>query len=146
MRLEAGHSGNQRADPGRDRDDEDVVDNQRVSGEQSGAGPEIFARDRVGTASSRISANGLAVGDIDDDRERDDTKADGDHILDAECPERDQKGERGLRAVSRGAERIEAEHSDAGQRAEALFCVFVVNVGNELDTGREGEFGRTAGP
>ena len=47
----------------------------------------------------------------------------GDDVLNAQGAQRDQQRERSFRAVRRGAQRIQTEHSDAGHRAEALFAV-----------------------
>ena len=127
MRLEARYGRDQRADTGGDPhcDDQDIVHNQRRCGQQASAGTQIFASHRIGSAASRIGGDGLQVRDVDNDKKRNNAEADGDDVLDTQGAERNQQGERGFRAVSRGAERIQSEHSDARQGAEALFRVFV---------------------
>ena len=116
-----------RTDSGGDADGhhQDVVDNQRRGGQQRDILSQVLSRHRVGAAASRIGGDGLKVGNVDNDQQRNDAEADRDHVVDAQGAQRDQQRERGLRAVRRGAQRIQTEHSDARQRAEAFFAVLV---------------------
>ena len=127
MWLEAGCGGNQSADSGRDAHGhhQDVIDNQRRGRQQRDILPQIFARDRIRAAAARISRDGLKIGNIDDDQQRDNAEADGYDVLNAESAQRDQQRECGFRTVTRGAQRIQAEDSDARHRAEAFFSVLM---------------------
>src|SRR5229473_2686042 len=138
MRLQRGNGRNQRANAcgnahGRS---EDVVRQQSCRGEKACEGAQVEARNGVGAAARGIGGNGLAIGKVDYDEERNDGGADGDDVLHTEQAERNQQTEGGFRAVGGGTERVQAEDGDAFLDAD-LFGALVAGLDGLADNGVE---------
>ena len=126
VRQQGRNRGNQRADASRDTDGgrEDVVREQGCRCQQTRISAEIVARDSVGAAAARIRRDGLAVREIDDDQQGDDSGTDGYDVLHAEKAERNEQAESGFGAVGGGAEAIQTKNGNALRGAD-LFGAFV---------------------
>ena len=85
---------------------------------------EIGARNGVGTAAIRIRRNGLTIGKIHNDQQRNNGGADGNDVVDTGKSERDQETEGGFRTVRGRTEGVESENWNAASRAD-LFGAFV---------------------
>src|SRR5215472_16482213 len=106
MGLKARRRGDQGAYAGGNPngDSEYVVHNQRSRGKQSHTLAQVFTRNRVRSTAAGIRGNGLAIGGIDDNQQRDDAEADRHHVLNAESSQRQQQSERRFWSVGGGAE------------------------------------------
>jgi len=115
VRQKRGDSGNQRADPRGDSNScgENVVGKQGGCGHQAGKRAEIVARDGIRASAARVGGNRLAVGKINDDQQGDDGGTDGDDVLNAQQAQWNEQAEGSFRAVSGGAEAVQAEYGDA---------------------------------
>src|SRR4029077_5695597 len=82
VRLQGRNSGDQRANARGNAHGggENVVRQQGRGSQKRGEGAEVEARDGIGPTPARISRNGLPVGKVHDDQERDDGHADGNDV------------------------------------------------------------------
>jgi hypothetical protein len=118
-----GERGRDRGDAGRDRhrNREDVVDEQRRTGDERRGFAEVLARHDVGTAPARIGEDRLAVARDDDRQQDDDDGRDGQQIGQCgEAGERDEHQEDFLRRVRRRGDRVGGEHRQRRRSTEAL--------------------------
>ena len=70
---------------------------------------QVVAGHCIGTATVRIRLDRLPIGEVDDDQQRNDRRADGHDDIDAFETQRDEQRQCGFRAVGRGTERVQAE-------------------------------------
>ena len=116
------HRGNQRTNTGGNADGggEDIVGEKSGSGEEARGGSEIVTGDGVRAAAGGVRGDGLAVGEVDDDKKSDDGEADRDEIADTEQAEGNQEAEGGFGAVGSGTEPVQTKNGDALRRANLL--------------------------
>src|ERR1035438_4501224 len=114
MLLQRGHGGNQgtHASGNAHRCCQDVIHHQRGCGQQSGPHAKVFTGDRVRSATLRIRHDGLAVGEVYDGEEDDDTDTDGDYVSHPGHSQRNQERQCSFRPIGCGAERIQAENGN----------------------------------
>src|SRR3989441_340906 len=111
---------------------EDVIGEERGRGKQAGRRAKVEARHGIGAATGRIGGDGLAIGEVHDNEQRDDGGADGNDIANAEKAEGNQKAEGRFRAVSSRAERVETKDRDA-LRGTDLLGAFVTGLDGLAD-------------
>jgi hypothetical protein len=118
-------------DAGRDSDGggEDVIDHQGGGCQQARTGSEIFRGDRVRTAAAGIGSNGLAVTEIDDDQQDQDRRDDGNDVLNAHQPKRDQQRKRCLRSIGRRSECVESKDWNSGGDTYVFGALFTCGQG-----------------
>ena len=114
-------------DPRRNADghDQHVVQQERRRGKQARGRAQVVLGDRVRPAPLRIRRDRLAIGEVDDDQEHDDQRADRPDVRHPGRAERYQERQRGLRPVSRRPQRIKAQHRNAGNHPDALLSLFI---------------------
>src|ERR1035441_2977209 len=114
MLLQRGHGGNQGTHASRNahRCCQDVIHHQRGCGQQSGPYAKVFTGDRVRSATLRIRHDGLAVGEVYDCEEEDDTDTNGDYVSHPGHSKRNQERQGSFRPIGGGAERIQAENGN----------------------------------
>src|SRR5260370_5483 len=112
MPLQGRNREDQRADAGRDAhgSGKNVIREQGRGGQKTRTRSEVEARYGVGTASAGIRSDGLAIREIDDEKQRDDGGADGNDVVQAEKAEGNEQGQHGFGARRGGALRVEAFH------------------------------------
>jgi hypothetical protein len=69
----------------------------------------------------------LHVREIDNDQKRDDGGTDGNNVVHAHQPQRNQQAESGFRTICGGAERVQAEDGHAGVRTN-LFGALIAGL------------------
>src|SRR5258708_1896889 len=136
--LQRRDGGDQGADPrgnahGRGKN---VVRQQSRRREKSSEGAQVEAGDGIRAAAGRIGGDGLAIGKVDDDQQRNDRRADGDDVLHAEQAKRNQQAERRFRTVSGGTERVQTEDGNTFLDAN-LFGTLVAGFDGFADNGVE---------
>ena len=80
--------------------------------------------DCIRSTAGRVSLDGLEIGKINDRQKDDDAGADGYDIADTQYSQGKQYGERRLRPITSGAERIQTKYGNA-RCGPNLLCPFL---------------------
>ena len=123
---------------------QDVIDHQGRGGQQPCFFAQVLGRDGVATAAARVGGNGLSITEIDDHQQDENGDNDGQKVLGADDPQRDQQGKRGLRTIGCTGERIEPKYGNAGPNTNLFGAFFtrrqrfaknlVLNRHSDVDT------------
>ena len=114
------------------RSGENVVGKKRGGGKEARPSAEIKSRDGVRAAARGIGGDGLAIGEIDNQQQRDDRGANGNDVMNAEQSERNQQAEGSFRSVGRRTQGVESEDRDALRHAD-LFATFLAGLDGLAD-------------
>ncbi len=122
VRQQGRNGRNQSTDSRRNADGgrEDVIGQERRRGQQAGRRAQIEARHGIRATAGGIRGDGLAIGEVHDHQQRDDSGADGNDITNAKKAKGNQQAEGRFRAVSRRAQRVQAKDRDALHRTDLL--------------------------
>ena len=124
-------SDRRRTGAGTDRHGENIADDQRAAGHQTGRLAEVFMRDDIGAAALGVGVDGLAVAENENQQQTDDGGDNGQKIMIGQHPEhRDQNQKDLFPGIAHRGDCVTGEYGNAPEDVELLVSEFGIGKGS----------------